>query len=722
MKRYCVRQHDKKDCGAACVATVARDYGIKKSLAYFKNLTKTDINGTNIFGLVAALNQLGFKSDAYEASIIELSGVKRFPIIVRVISSENLYHFIVIDNIRNNKVYISDPEKGRYSLKISVFEKIYTGYLIQIEDTDKLDRTSSSSNTIIFFKELLKDNKQLIFFICLFSILVTIAGALFTSLIRYEFETLENKEQVEATGLPYDLEELHEIHEAGDLSEEEYISYYYIIDNVLWIQENFFIVVLFLVGIVFFQVIFFLVRQLLEIKLISKFENRIVSTVTDKMLSLNQNSVGRWNSGELLMRYDDAETVASSLISVCISLFVDVGMAIFGGIILFKESEILFYIVLMLVATYVVIALCFVNPIRNANLNELELATRQNSIIKEVIDSLFDIFVTSSKNYHGKRVRRITDEYVDKYKKARKIELSQRTRIMLSSNVCNVLLLIASFYLIINGYMMIATYITFISFMDYFISPIENIVNMQSVVQNGIISLQRLSDVLDDEDDTFEKSDDALSFEGDIEYKNITFGYGYRLPVLENFSCKIPFKKHTVIKGKNGCGKSSLVKLLNGACTFKEGDILFGGRSIKNTSIETLTKSVLYVPQKASLMSLSIKDNILMGLEEDLDRLKEIIEVVGLKQYIDDLPSGLDTLIEEDGRNLSTGQAQRLAIARALIRKPKVLILDEATSSIDREGTEKIYSNLITEYEGLTIISIMHDMNDNIRYDKMIEL
>lgn len=715
MRYHCVNQHDQRDCGAACVATLARDYGQKRSLAFYKNITKTDINGTTIYGLVEALECIGISAEAYEADIDDVAKLEntKLPIIARIINDEGQYHFIVINKIIKNNVLVSDPAKGKYKMRISELGKVYTGYIIVKTGENTIQREKEKSNTWLLFGQLLKKNIKIVLLISIASVFLTLLGIAFSLLIRYEFSTLEDKEQIEYEAIPTDLEELHELHEDGALSEDDYTYYYYIVENVEWIKDNFIIVIAFMCGAIALQAIFGYIKDKLYVVIVSRFEKSIMTSVTEKILKLPYSHLDRWKSGDLITRYSDAEIVADSVINISLSLLLEISMACVVGVMLYRESRYLFIVLAVLMLFYVVIVFAYIRPMKLANLKELEAETSQNSAVKEIVDCVTDIKACKAEKFNSGRINRAVAERIRHYKKARAVEIRQQTMISFSSGICNVLLLIVSFYTIIAGKMMISTYITFMALADYFINPIEALVNLQGSVQNGLVALGRLSDIVDDRADNTQLCDDMI-LESAIKVDNITFRYGNRLPVFDGYSCELPAKAHTVIMGENGCGKSTLAKILAGMYEPEDGQILFDDKCV--------AKKVIYLSQNSSILSMSIKDNITFGVECSEEKLDKVIESVCIQPFADDFLKGFDTVLEEKGRDLSSGQIQRIVIARALIREPAILILDEATSNIDLDTERKIYDNIRRNYPDMTLVSVVHKLNPNIVVDKIISM
>jgi len=211
---------------------------------------------------------------------------------------------------------------------------------------------------------------------------------------------------------------------------------------------------------------------------------------------------------------------------------------------------------------------------------------------------------------------------------------------------------------------------------------------------------------------------------GDIEFKHVNFRYGTRVTVFEDFNIKIEKGKITAIVGESGSGKTTLLSLLQNIYPLQSGNIMIGEFDINYLTNESLRKLVGVVPQDVHLFAGNVIDNIAVGeMEPDMKRIVKICGQLNILDFIENLPQGFQTYLGENATTLSGGQRQRLAIARALYREPEILILDEATSSLDSTSEEYIHNAVsILREKGKTIILIAHRLSTVINADKIVVL
>lgn len=215
-----------------------------------------------------------------------------------------------------------------------------------------------------------------------------------------------------------------------------------------------------------------------------------------------------------------------------------------------------------------------------------------------------------------------------------------------------------------------------------------------------------------------------FNFNGNIELQNVYFTYNLKSkPILKDFSLNISKGDFISIEGVNGSGKTTLLKILYGYLKPCSGNVFFDGVQIDNLSLDSLRKSISIVNQEFLLISDSIRNNITLHNNKITPQeIDDILELVGLRSLVNNLPNGVDEIVGYNGKNLSGGEMQKVAIARALVRKPRLLIFDEITNHLDQES-QKTILNIITSLRGkVTILFVSHSNQTNLDFDKIVNL
>ncbi len=293
------------------------------------------------------------------------------------------------------------------------------------------------------------------------------------------------------------------------------------------------------------------------------------------------------------------------------------------------------------------------------------------------------------------------------------MQLNNITVLDLISYAGSALGIILSIYYYSKGQLSVFAAFSFILLSQEFFLPLRRLGALFHVAMNGITAANSLFEILDL--DSIEDFEDLIQDEKvDIEVRNLNFSYGEK-EILKDLNMKIKSNKITAIVGESGCGKSTLAKLVGGLERNYDGEILYNGLS--EISNDSLNENIMLVDNNPYFFKESLRYNLkIANKNADDDKLIEVLEEVGLYSYFKNVGS-LDSILESAGNNLSGGQKQRLAIGRVLLKEPKILILDESISNIDKESEDLILNLIQKLKEKMTIILITHRLNTVLHAD-----
>jgi len=292
-------------------------------------------------------------------------------------------------------------------------------------------------------------------------------------------------------------------------------------------------------------------------------------------------------------------------------------------------------------------------------------------------------------------------------------------------SIAFMLILVVGGQHVLAGRISVGTLAAFNVYLMYLIWPIIALGWVTNLVQRGLASLGRLWMIFHAQPDIDDRGVSAPALEeirGEIEFRNLSFAYDGR-PVLKNINLRIPAGRTVAVVGETGAGKSTLVNLIPRLWDAAEGSLLIDGVPVRRIPLATLRRHIGFVPQETFLFSDTIRENVKFGAPEAGDgEVERAAEIANILCEVREFPQGLNTMVGERGLTLSGGQKQRTAIARALIRDPKILILDDALSSVDTGTEEKILQELAGVISGRTTILISHRVSTVQGADEIVVL
>ncbi|MDE5420194.1 peptidase domain-containing ABC transporter [Labilibaculum sp. DW002] len=680
-----IKQHDITDCGAACLASISAHYKLKLPISRIRQMAGTDKKGTNALGLIKAAEKLGFTAKGVKGGTDSLPKIP-LPAIAHVIVKEVLQHYVVILKATDTYVEIMDPGDGQIHKKsIEEFEKEWTGVLILMVPNEEFVQKNEKVSNISRFFFLLKPHKSILFQALFGAIIYTVLG----------------------------------------LSTSIYIQK--LTDFVL-VDGNTNLLNLLSVGmviLVIFQIFIGTAKTVMVLKTGQLIDSRLILGYYKHLLKLPQRFFDTMRIGEIISRINDAVKIRSFINDTAISLIVNVFIVVFSFGLMFIYSWKLALAMALIIPLYSLVYL-ITNKLNKKQ--ERKVMERAADLETQLVESLNSVKTIKQLSLEGfaniKTETRFINLLQTGYKSGLNSVFSTNSSEFLS-RIFTIVLLWFGGYLVIDRTITPGELMSFYAIIGYFTGPVASLIGMNKSIQNALIAADRLFEIMDlEREDEENMVELRKEIKGDILFQDVSFSYGTRVDVFEKFTMQIPHGKITAIIGESGSGKTTIAALLQKFYPLNDGNIYIDTVNIKYASNDSLRNYVGIVPQNLDLFAGNVVENIAVGeFQPEMERILDICKQLGILGFIEELPNGFQTWLGENGASLSGGQKQRLAIARALYRDPQVLILDEATSSLDSISEEQVQECIRNlKKEGKTIVLIAHRLGTVLQSDKIIVL
>jgi len=680
-----IKQRDITDCGAACLASIASHYKFKLPVSRIRQMAGTDKKGTNVLGLIKAAEKMGFTAKGVKGGIDALPKIP-LPAIAHVVVKEVLQHYVVIYKVSHTHIEYMDPGDGQmHKESITQFEKKWTGVLVLFAPNDDFIARNEKVSNYSRFLFLIKPHKSMVTQALIGAIIYTVLG-LSTSIYIQK------------------------------------ITDYVLVDgntNLLNLLSVGMIIIL------LFQLFIGAAKTVLMLRTGQKIDAQLILGYYKHLLRLPQRFFDTMRVGEIISRINDAVKIRAFINDTAVGLIVNVFIVFFSFGLMFIYSWKLALIMAIVIPLYALVYFITNKLNRKQERKVMEHAADLESQLVESLNSVRTIKQFGLEDFTNVKteVRFITLLKTVYTSGLNSIFSGNSSEFI--SRLFTIILLWTGSYLVIDQTITPGELLSFYAIIGYFTSPAAGLIGMNKTVQNALIAADRLFEIMDLERES-EENKIALRKEllGDIRFENISFSYGTRVDVFENFHLNITKGQLTAIIGESGSGKTTLAALLQKLYPLNGGSIYIGQHNINYFQSESLRQLVSSVPQKLDLFAGNVVENIAVGeFNPDMERILEVCKQLGILKFIESLPNGFNTYLGENGASISGGQKQRLAIARALYRNPEVLILDEATSSLDSESESYVQTTINKlKQQGKTIVVIAHRLSTVMNADKIVVL
>ena len=666
-----IEQQSSSDCGAACLAMISRYWGKSISINYLRELIGIGRSGASLKNLAIAAEKLGYHARPVRASLS------------RIVEQKNPWiahwkgeHYLVVYRVRGDKVLIADPAAGKSEIARSEFLNAWTGFALLLEPTNALADAPTEKRTLGRFFALLLPYRSISLTIILASILIQLIGLvspLFTQIILDQ--VVVNRSQSTL--------------------------------NVL------------VIGMLLFGVLgggLSSIRSYLLSYLSNRLDLTMISGFINHALNLPLKFFESRRVGDIITRVQENQKIQQFLIGNVLLSWLDFFTGfVYMGLMLYYNWK-LTALILCLIPPIVILTLAATPLLRKVSRERFNATADQNSSLVEMMTGISTVkSVTAEKDLRWRWEELLTRQLNVQFK-GQKLAINLGFLSNMINTIGGAALLWYGASLVIKGELSIGQYVAFNMMKGYIISPVLVLVGVWDELQEVFISVERLNDVFD------AKTEEPLQankltlpkLNGDLHLDNVTFRYDSdeETNILQNITLKVKAGQTVAIVGRSGSGKSTLVKLIQGMYHPTNGNILIDGHNLKHISLQSLRSQMGVVPQSCYLFSGTILENITLYRPEfSLEQVIATAKVAEAHAFIQALPLGYNTKVGERGDNLSGGQRQRIAIARAFLGDPPILILDEATSSLDTESERRFQDNLARLSRHRTTFIIAHRLS-----------
>ncbi|MFC0542024.1 ABC transporter ATP-binding protein [Kutzneria chonburiensis] len=348
------------------------------------------------------------------------------------------------------------------------------------------------------------------------------------------------------------------------------------------------------------------------------------------------------------------------------------------------------------------------------------------NVLADLSESLQGVRIVTAHNrqrHNTEHHRRVTGEYYDTNVQTGRINSIYGPGTQVVGVAGQLALLAIGAGMVADGELTIGELVAFLLYLGAFFQPIQQLVQLYNMYQQGQSSIVKLRSLLGTKPDVVESSDavDLPPVQGEITFDDVTFGYLPDRPVISGVSLDIRAGETVAFVGPTGAGKSTLAKLVTRFYDPTAGRVLIDGHDLRDVHIESLRRQLGVVPQEPFLFAGPLRDNIRFASPDATDdEVWAALRAVGLVEVVERMPQGLDTIVQERGQSLSSGERQLVALARAFLAQPRVLVLDEATSNLDLQSETKIEDALDVLLEQRTAILIAHRLSTAMKADRIV--
>ncbi|PLB86551.1 ABC transporter ATP-binding protein [Dysgonamonadaceae bacterium] len=695
-----IKQPDAMDCGPACLCMIAEHYGKRYALEHLRDNCFIGRDGVSMLGISKAAEKIGFHTVGGKLTFDKLAEKALLPCIVHW----NQDHFLVVYDIKKKRkgyeVYVADPGKGLITYTQEEFCNHWIstqtggeekGVALLLEPTQLFYEQEGdqlhSKNRVKFLGSYLLKYKR--FFGQL------ILGLFIGSILQLIFPFLTQA-----------------IVDTGISGKDIHFIWLVLIAEMM---------------LLFSRTAIDFIRRKILLHISTRINVSLISDFFIKLMKLPMKFFDTKLTGDLLQRIEDHRRIENFLTNQTISVIFSVFTFVIFSIVLFIYNVPIFLIFIIGSILYGAWIMIFLKKRRLLDYKMFEQQGINRNVVYQLITGMQEIKLQGCEQRKRWEWEDVQADLFDVNMQSLNLRQNQEAGGIFINELKNMLVTVLAATAVINGNLTLGMMLSVQYIIGQLNSPVEQIMGFIYQWQDVSISLDRMNEIHTQQNEEDENRHIATLSDGDcgIRIQNLCFKYDGARPdyVLNNINLTIPQNKVTAIVGASGSGKTTLIKLLLGFYNPNEGNIYVGKDNLSEFSLSWWRSQCGAVMQEGYLFSDTIARNIAVSDDEiDLKRLRHAARIANIADYIEELPLGYNTKIGQDGQGISQGQRQRILIARVVYKNPRIVLLDEATNSLDANNEKAIVENLSGFYKGKTVVVVAHRLSTVKNADQIVVL
>lgn len=671
-----VEQLQQTECGLCSVAMILRYFKSYESMSEIRQYLEVGRDGMKLSAMAKYLNSRNIDTKIYRASARAISRLS-----LPAILFWNNEHFVVVEKVTPEYAIIVDPACGRYKVEAEVFENLFSNIVLTCIPNKNFVPKKERVNVWKNVSSAISERKSLFM------------KVVFISLIIYGAQL----------GIPIIIQNL--------------------IDSITYTTSTFPTKYIFisLICVLLFAVLSFCQgKELINLQI--QLDKHLTKGTFSKLLRLPYKYFESRSNGDLLFRLSSLSAIRTLLSDQVIRGILQVVSIVFVLLYIFAKSKTTFTLVLGILAILGTFIIIMRKCIVEANQREIIEDSKVHSIKVEIIYAMLGIKISGIED-------EIYNAWKTNYKKAQDAYRHKNVLVNIYNTAITMMKMAGPFVILWSGVLeclneriSIGGVLALYSLADTLFSTSVSVFNMWNDFVTAQAYLERIKDIMDEEEEITPAESKHIEVQGNIYLKDVSFAYTkHSDPVLKDINLEIKKGEKIAVVGASGSGKSTFTKLLLGLYEPTEGSIYFDGVNSRNLDKKSLRKQIGIVPQDMSLFNKTIFENIAMNNPNiTIDQVAQAAKLAGISEEIEAMPMKYHTFLSDMGLNLSGGQRQRIVLSRALVNCPCILILDEATSSLDSVNERKVMNYL--KQNGGTIVTIAHRLSTIFDADKILVL